>query len=330
MDDSVRHAIAAIAAGRPVVVVDESRDQGSVAFAASLATTPLVAFTVRHTSGFIRTALTADACDRLELPRMYHGGDSVSGACAYRVTVDLMGAGTGISGADRARTITALASPESSAADFSRPGHVVPVEVVAGGVLGRPWTAEAAVDLARLAGLPAAGTFCEVVSEERAVELARGEELARFAAEHELALVSIADLITHRRRNEPQVRRTTITPVPTEQGMVRVIGYESVHSGATHTCVVSGEVAGQYDVPVYIHTQHSSGGCCGSVACACDRDLHHAMNGIAAEGQGVVIHVRSPGPTQPCPTLSESDQSSTSAEAVAVLAELGVRSFRLT
>jgi 3,4-dihydroxy 2-butanone 4-phosphate synthase/GTP cyclohydrolase II len=318
VDDRVRHAIAAIAAGRPVVVVDNSRGHGSVTFAASLATPRLVAFTVRHTSGFVRTALTAEACARLELPRMYHGrDDSVSGT--YRVTVDLLGTGTGISGPDRARTISALASPESSAADFSRPGHVVPVEVEAGGVLRRPWTAEAAVDLARLAGLPAAGAFCELVSEERAAELAHGEELARFAAEHELPLVSIADLITYRRRNEPQVRRTTVTPMPTEHGMVRVIAYESVHAGAAHTCVVTGEVAGQHDVPVYVHTEHSSG----------DRDLDHAMNGIAAEGQGVVIHVRPPDPIQSFPMPTKPDQSSTSDETVAVLAELGVRSFRL-
>jgi 3,4-dihydroxy 2-butanone 4-phosphate synthase/GTP cyclohydrolase II len=300
------------------VVVDDSRAHGSVTFAASLATPRLVAFTVRHTSGFVRTALTAEACDRLELPRMYHGrDDSVSGT--YRVTVDLLGTGTGISGPDRARTIAALASPESSAADFSRPGHVVPVEVEAGGVLRRPWTAEAAVDLARLAGLPAAGAFCELVSEERAAELAHGEELARFAAEHELPLVSIADLITYRRRNEPQIRRTTVTPIPTEHWMVRIIGYESVHTGAAPTCVVTGEVAGRHDVPVYIHTQYSSG----------DRDLDHAVNGIAAEGQGVVIHMRPPDPIQAFPMLTKPDQSSTSDETVAVLAELGVRSFRL-
>jgi 3,4-dihydroxy 2-butanone 4-phosphate synthase / GTP cyclohydrolase II len=328
VDDRVRHAIAAVAAGRPVVVVDDSRAHGSVTFAASLATPRLVAFTVRHTSGFVRTALTAEACDRLELPRMYHGrDDSVSGT--YRVTVDLLGTGTGISGPDRARTIAALASPESSAADFSRPGHVVPVEVDAGGVLRRPWTAEAAVDLARLAGLPAAGAFCELVSEERVAELAHGEELARFAAEHELPLVSIADLITYRGWNEPQVRRTTVTPIPSEHGMVRVIGYESVHTGAAHTCVVTGEVAGRHDVPVYIHTEHSSGDRWVSAACACDRDLDHAMSGIAAEGQGVVIHVRPPDPIQTCPMLTRPDQSSTSDEAVAVLADLGVRSFRL-
>jgi 3,4-dihydroxy 2-butanone 4-phosphate synthase / GTP cyclohydrolase II len=310
----VRHAIAAIAAGRAVVVVDEDRAHGSVTFAASLATPRLVAFTVRHTSGFVRTALTSEACERLVLPPMQRASDD-SEPGAYRVTVDVLGAGTGISAADRARTIAALASPESTAADFCRPGHIVPVQVGAGGVLRRPWTAEAAVDLARLAGLPAAGAFSELVSEERAVELARGEELARFAAKHELPLVSIADLITYRRRHEPQVRRTTVTPVPTEHGMVRVVGYESVHAGTELICVVSGEVAGQRDVPVYIHIRHASEDPWGWAASARDRDLHHAMNGIAADGRGVVIFVRPPDPT--------------SEETVAVLAELGVQSFRL-
>jgi 3,4-dihydroxy 2-butanone 4-phosphate synthase/GTP cyclohydrolase II len=300
------------------VVVDDARAHGSLTFAASLATPRLVAFTVRHTSGFVRTALTAEACDRLDLPPMHRGSDD-SEPGAYRVTVDLLGVGTGISGADRARTIAALASPESTAADFCRPGHIVPVQVEAGGVLRRPWTAEAAVDLARLAGPPAAGAFSELVSEERAVELARGEELVRFAAKHELPLVSIADLITYRRRHEPQVRRTTVTPIPTEHGMVRVIGYESVHTGTEHVCVVSGEVAGRHDVPVYIHTEPSPGVRWGSAAGAREGDLHHAMNGIAAQGRGVVIHVPRPGPIQP----------SASQETVAVLAELGVRSFRL-
>jgi 3,4-dihydroxy 2-butanone 4-phosphate synthase / GTP cyclohydrolase II len=316
-DAPVRHAIAAIAAGRPVVVVDDGRGHGSLTFAASFATPRLVAFTVRHTSGFIRTALTGEACDRLELPPMHRGNqDSEPGG--YRVTVDLLGAGTGISAADRARTIAALASPKSTAADFSRPGHVVPVQVGAGGVLRRPWTAEAAVDLARLSGVPAAGAFSELVSEERAVELARGEELLRFAAKHELPLVSITDLITYRRRIEPPLRRAAVTPIPSGHGMVRVIGYESVHTGAPLTCVVSGEVAGRHDVPVYLHTEHSSGDCWGSAVCACDRDLHFAMNRITAEGHGVVIHLRRPDANQRTP-----------AEMVAVLAELGVRSFRL-
>jgi 3,4-dihydroxy 2-butanone 4-phosphate synthase / GTP cyclohydrolase II len=316
--DRVRRAIAAIAAGGAVVVVDDARAHGSLTFAANLATPRLVAFTVRHTSGFVRTALTGEACDRLELPPMHRGSDdSVSGA--YRVAVDLRGAGTGISGADRARTIAALASPESTAADFSRPGHVVPVRVAAGGVLRRPWTAEAAVDLACLAGFASAGAFSELVSEERPVELTRGGELARFAAKHELPLVSIADLITYRRRIEPQVRRAAVTPIPTEHGMVRVIGYESVHTGVALTCVVSGEVAGRHDVPVYVHTEHTSAECWRSAACACDRDLHHAMNVVAAEGRGVVVHVRQPGPIQ----------SSTSDATEAVLADLGVRSFRL-
>jgi 3,4-dihydroxy 2-butanone 4-phosphate synthase/GTP cyclohydrolase II len=135
--------------------------------------------------------------------------------------------------------------------------------------------------------------------------LARGDELVQFAAEHGLPLVAITDLITFRRRNEPQVRRVAITPIPTEHGIVQVIGYESVHTGAAYSCVVSGEVAGKHDVPVYIHTEHSSG--------ARDRDLHDATSVIAAEGQGVVIHA----------------QSSASDETVALLAELDVRSFRL-
>ena len=271
------------------MVVDDTRAHGSLTFAANLATPRLVAFTVRHTSGFVRTALTGEACERLDLPPMHRGSDD-SEPGAYRVTVDLLGAGTGISGADRARTIAALASPESTAAEFCRPGHVVPVQVGAGGVLRRPWTAEAAVDLARLAGLPAAGGFSEVVSEERAVELARGEELVRFAAKHELPLVSIADLITYRRRNEPQVRRATVTPIPTEHGMVRVIGYESVHTGTEYVAWSREKWPG--NTTYRCTSTPSPRPECWVRRRARERDLHHAMNGIAAEGRGVVIHVR--------------------------------------
>lgn len=194
----VAHAVDAIAAGAPVVVIDDHHSaDASLAFAACKATTNLLGFTVRHTSGFVRAALTDQDCERLQLPRMHRFGES-----PLRVTVDLLGAGTGISAADRARTIAALASAGATAGDFSRPGHVIPVSVSSRGVLTNPAIADAAVDLAVLAGLPPAGAFCELVSCERPLQMADHAEATRFAAEHSLSVLSISDLVAYRRRHE--------------------------------------------------------------------------------------------------------------------------------
>jgi len=171
----------AISTGRPVVVTDGR--EGHLVFAAALATPSLLAFTVRHTSGFVRVALTAADCMRLDLPPMHYRGDP-----AQRVTVDLRGPGTGISGADRARTIAALASPESTADDFTRPGHVVPVQTYAG---EHPGVAETAVELARMSGLPPAAAYSTLISTDDPLRTAGGKELIRFAADHGLALVAV-------------------------------------------------------------------------------------------------------------------------------------------
>jgi 3,4-dihydroxy 2-butanone 4-phosphate synthase / GTP cyclohydrolase II len=241
----VRAALAAIADGRPVVVVDDvdRENEGDLIFAASLATPKLVAFTVRHTSGFVCVALPGEDCDRLALPPMHtEAGDRFH--TAYRVTVDLRGTGTGISAASRAATIAALASPRSKAADFLRPGHVVPLMAQPGGVLRRAGHTEAAVDLVRMAGLPPAGALCEIVSEDQPGEMARGAELERFAKEHDLVLLSIADLIQYRRRHEPQVRRVVTTSLPTSHGPFQAFGYAGVHDGAEHMALVGATPGG--------------------------------------------------------------------------------------
>jgi len=176
---AIDQAVAALATGRPVVVA--GRHEGHLVFAASAATPALLAFAVRHTCGFIRVALTSETCLRLDLPPMHYRGDP-----AQRVTVDLRGPGTGISASDRARTIAALAAPDSVADDFSRPGHVVPVQAEAG---DRATIAEAAVELVRATGLPAAAAFSTLVSLDDPTRVATGKELRHFAAEHGLVLV---------------------------------------------------------------------------------------------------------------------------------------------
>ncbi|WP_284742458.1 3,4-dihydroxy-2-butanone-4-phosphate synthase [Amycolatopsis sp. RTGN1] len=172
-------AFTALAAGEPVIVADDR--EGHLVFAAALATPALLAFTVRHTSGFVRVAMTAEDCRRLDLPPMYYRGDP-----AQRVTVDRRGPGTGISGADRARTIAALAAPDSVADDFTRPGHVVPVQAYAGAI---PGIAETAIELVRRSGRSASAVYSTLVSAEDPSRMASGSELRRFATEHGLVLV---------------------------------------------------------------------------------------------------------------------------------------------
>src|SRR2546422_1968964 len=204
---AIERAIAEIADGRPVVVVDDENreNEGDLIFAAEKATPELLAFMVRYTSGYICVPLTEEDCDRLDLPPMYHTNQDRRGT-AYTVTVDARdGVSTGISASDRAHTIRLLADPATSPADLSPPGHVVPLRARAGGVLRRPGHTEASIDLARAAGLRPAGVLCELVNDDGT--MMRLPELRAFGKQHELALIAIADLVAYRRRIEIQVER---------------------------------------------------------------------------------------------------------------------------
>lgn len=327
-DRRVRAALVALAAGRPVVVVDDAdrENEGDLVFAASLATPQLVAFTVRHTSGFVCVALPEDECDRLALPPMHHD-NADRFRTAYRVTVDLVGTGTGISAAARAATIAALGTPTSTARDFVRPGHVVPLMARAGGVLVRPGHTESAVDLTRLAGLAPAGALCEIVSRDAPGEMARGPELERFAEEHDLVLLSVADIVGYRRRTEQQVQRVVTTSLPTAFGAFHAVGYLSHADGAEHMALVAGRLdALDSGVPVHVHTQCLSGDVLRSTLCGCRRSLDDALRRFSADGRGVVVYLRPAGGTAACALLDgSSEPSPVLASAVdAVLADLGV------
>ncbi len=299
--DRVRRALDAIAGGHPVVVVDDAdrEDEGDLIFAAAHATPSLLAFTIRHTSGFVCVALPEDECDRLDLPPMHHeDGDRFR--TAYRVTVDLKGTGTGISAASRAATIAALGDPATAAGDFVRPGHVVPLRARDGGVLTRPGHTESAVDLARLAGLAPAGALCEIVSVDRPGEMARGAELERFAKEHDLVLVAVDDIIRYRRRTERQVERVVVTALPTEHGEFRAVGYRGT-DGAEHVALVAGQLdAVTPDTPVHVHTECLSGDVLRGTVCECGRTLDAAMARFATAGHGVVVYLRPAGRVRAC------------------------------
>jgi 3,4-dihydroxy 2-butanone 4-phosphate synthase/GTP cyclohydrolase II len=290
--NSIEDAIAAIKAGKPVIVVDDEdrENEGDLIFAAELATPELLAFTVRYTSGYICAPLTEEDANRLDLPPMYHTNQDRRGT-AYCVTVDAReGVSTGISAADRAHTVSLLADPVTTAADLARPGHVVPLRAKAGGVLRRPGHTEAAIDLAVMAGLRPAGVLCEMVNDDGT--MMRLPELRAFAQEHELVIISIADLIAYRRRTERLVQRIAEARLPTEYGSFTAVGYHATHDNAEHVALVYGEIGDGQDVLVRVHSECLTGDVFASVRCDCGPQLHAAMRRVAEEGRGVVLYVR--------------------------------------
>ncbi|WP_024805413.1 bifunctional 3,4-dihydroxy-2-butanone-4-phosphate synthase/GTP cyclohydrolase II [Nocardia sp. BMG51109] len=294
--DTIERAVADIAAGKAVVVVDDEgrENEGDLIFAAEKATPELVAFMIRYTSGYICVPLTGADCDRLGLPPMYAINQDKHGT-AYTVSVDAReGVSTGISAGDRATTMRLLADPAAEPGDFTRPGHVVPLRAKEGGVLRRPGHTEAAVDLARLAGLGSAGVICEIVSQKNEGDMARTEELRIFADEHELALISIADMIAWRRKHEKQVERIAEARIPTKFGEFRAVGYKSIYDDVEHVALVRGDIAvdGGEDVLVRVHSECLTGDVFGSLRCDCGPQLEAALEMVAAEGRGVVLYMR--------------------------------------
>lgn len=294
--DPVEDAIADIAAGKAVVVVDDEdrENEGDIIFAAEKATPELVAFTVQHSSGYICATLTAKDADRLDLPPMVARSEDVRGT-AYTVTVDAADdITTGISATDRANTVRKLADPNSTRATFHRPGHVVPLRAKDGGVLERVGHTEASVDLARAAGLRPAGVLCEVVSHEDPTGMARLPELRRFCDEHGLSLISIEQLAEWRRVNTPVVTRTVESRLPTRHGNFRVVAYTGTVDRVEHLALVAGDPAsdGGEDVPVRIHSECITGDIFGSLRCDCGEQLDAALDRISEAGRGVLIYLR--------------------------------------
>jgi 3,4-dihydroxy 2-butanone 4-phosphate synthase/GTP cyclohydrolase II len=292
MFENIERAIKDIAAGKPVIVVDDEdrENEGDLIFAAEYATPELVAFMVRYTSGYVCVAIPEAEADRLDLPPMVQTNqDNLK--TAYAVTVDARhGVTTGISAADRSHTIRLLAAAESTPSDFNRPGHVVPLRARPGGVLRRPGHTEASVDLAVLAGARAAGVLCEMVNDDGS--MMRMKDMVPFAAEHGLTLISIADLIRYRRRTEQQVERVVDTRIPTRHGAFTAVGYRATHDAAEHVALVYGEIGDGEDVLVRVHSECLTGDVFGSRRCDCGPQLDAALERVAAAGRGVVLYMR--------------------------------------
>ncbi len=290
--DDIDRAIKDIAEGRPVVVVDDANreNEGDIIIAASMATPELLAFMIRYTSGVICAPLPGAELDRLQLPLMT-SQNTERMRTAFTLSVDARdGVSTGISAADRAATIRRLVDPETTAQDLVRPGHVFPLRYAEGGVLRRPGHTEAAVDLARLAGLPAAGVLAEVVNDDGT--MARLPELREFANAHGLALISIEQLIEYRRRTERQLSRQAQTRLPNAFGLWQAFGYRHEVDGTEYVALALGDVAGGTDVLARLHSECLTGDVFGSLRCDCGAQLEAAMAAIAAEGRGVVLYLR--------------------------------------
>jgi 3,4-dihydroxy 2-butanone 4-phosphate synthase/GTP cyclohydrolase II len=289
---TIEEAVAAIGRGELVIVVDDEdrENEGDLITAADVMTPESMAFMIRYTSGVICMPMEGERLDQLRLPLMV-ADNTEAQRTAFTVSVDARhGTSTGISAADRCTTVLAMLDEATRPEDLARPGHIFPLRYREGGVLKRAGHTEAAVDLARMAGFRAAGVLAEVVNDDGS--MARLPELQKFADEHGLLVVSIADLIRHRRHQEKLVRRVSEARIPTRHGEFTAYVFESLIDGTEHMAFVMGEVGGKENVLVRVHSECLTGDVFGSMRCDCGLQLDLAMETIAEEGAGVVVYLR--------------------------------------
>lgn len=288
--DTIEEAIEEIRAGRMVVVIDdESREnEGDLVMAAEKVTADHVNFMATHGKGLICVPMTPERLEELDLPLMTQSNTETM-STAFTISVDAADVHTGISAEERAKTIRALVDPKTRPSDLRRPGHIFPLKAKDGGVLRRAGHTEAAIDLARLAGLTPAGVICEIMNPDGS--MARTPELRAFADAHNLKLITIADLIRYRRKYEKLVERVSEADLPTKFGRFRVIAYRHSFSDAGSVALVKGDVAGKSNVVVRVHSGCVTGDILGSLRCDCGEQLEAALNFIERVGQGVLVYL---------------------------------------
>jgi 3,4-dihydroxy 2-butanone 4-phosphate synthase/GTP cyclohydrolase II len=292
----VPDALEEIRAGRIVVVVDDEdrENEGDLTIAAEKVTPEIINFMATHGRGLICLALTAERCDQLRLPLISAQNTSNFGT-AFCESIDARdGVTTGISAADRTRTILAAIDPACRPSDLARPGHMFPLRAREGGVLVRAGQTEASVDMARLAGLNPAGVICEIMNEDGT--MARVPHLEDFCARHGLKMVSVAELIRYRMKNEKFVRRVAEGCLETEWGVFRTVAYASDLNPEYHVALVRGEVENKEGVLVRMHSRCMYGDVFGSTACECGRLVRESLRAIATEGTGVLVYLHESGP----------------------------------
>ncbi|HEX5473306.1 MAG TPA: bifunctional 3,4-dihydroxy-2-butanone-4-phosphate synthase/GTP cyclohydrolase II [Vicinamibacterales bacterium] len=291
----IEDAVEAIRDGRMIIVVDDEdrENEGDLTVAAEKITPEIVNFMARHGRGLICMPMTEERLAELDLPLMV-SQNTARFATAFCVSIEAKHAtSTGISAADRAATVLAAIDPATRPSDLARPGHMFPLKARNGGVLVRAGQTEAAVDLARIAGLYPAGVICEIMNEDGT--MARVPELTKFARRHKLLMVTIADLIQYRMRTEALVRRVASAALPTADGDFRVIAFESLIDRETHVALVKGEIGDGEDVLVRVHSKCLTGDVFHSARCDCGAQLDAAMARIAAEGRGVLLYLNQEG-----------------------------------
>ncbi len=292
--NTIEEALADLQAGRMIVVVDDEdrENEGDLIMAASKVTPEAINFMVRHGRGLVCAPLTAERLEQLDLPQMVsHNTDTHQ--TAFTVSVDAASVTTGISAYERAETIRTLIDPAAKPTDLRRPGHIFPLQAREGGVLRRAGHTEAAVDLAKLAGLPPAGVLCEILNEDGT--MARVPQLREFCRQHGLKLVTIADLIQHRLKKEKLVWRSASADLPTAYGNFRLIAYENSVDCQTHLALVKGEIKTEEPVLARVHSQCLTGDVLGSLRCDCGNQLRQAMRQIEENGSGVLVYMRQEG-----------------------------------
>jgi 3,4-dihydroxy 2-butanone 4-phosphate synthase/GTP cyclohydrolase II len=293
--DRIESVVADIRRGKMVVVVDDAgrENEGDLILAAEKATPKNISFMVRYTSGVICVPMIGDDLDRLELPLMTQQNLERM-RTAYTISVDAArGVTTGISAADRAQTIQRLANPKTQPTDLVRPGHIFPLRYREGGVLRRAGHTEAAIDLARLAGLRPAGVIAEIVNDDGS--MSRLPQLLKFAKKHKLKICAVADLIEYRRTREKLVERVEVVKMPTDYGDFDLHLYRSKVDGQHHLALVRGDIAGKKDVLVRVHSECLTGDVFGSRRCDCGPQLHQAMKQVSEAGRGVILYMRQEG-----------------------------------
>ncbi len=288
----IEEIIAAVGRGEMVIMVDDEdrENEGDLILAAEAATPEKLGFMLRHTSGIICLPIIGERLDELEVPMMVAKNTDVR-RTAFTISIDAAdGTTTGISAADRCRTIEAVLDPASRPQDLARPGHMYPLRYESGGVLKRTGHTEAAVDLAVLADMYPAGVLAEVMNDDGTV--ARLPELERFAKEHDLLIGTIADLIAHRRRQEKLVERVVEARVPTRFGSFKAVGFRSLVDDRQHVALIMGELGDGEAVLTRVHSECLTGDVFGSLRCDCGEQLDRALARVAAEGRGVILYIR--------------------------------------
>ena len=297
-DTKVKEAIAAIERGGLVIVADDEdrENEGDLVCAAEKVTPDIINFMATHGRGLVCLTLHPDIADRLDLPLMTDGRGQDPNGTAFTVSIDAIedkGVSTGISAADRARTIKFAVDPSSRPYHFLRPGHVFPLRAKPGGVLQRGGQTEASMDLARMAGLSPAGVICEILNADGS--MARRDDLDVFSREHDIPFITVAQIISYRLKHESLVERVAEAKLPTPFGEFRVIGYSNDVDGREHVALVCGDVKGQDDVLVRVHSKCLTGDVFGSARCDCGAQLEAAMLKVAEHGAGVIVYLDQEG-----------------------------------